>query len=76
MNEGRRNRSKSSFTNSEDDFYKIFEPSYVWTVDKGSKYEEINALKFIVIDEINANLLHFELDQILCVDILLFVAQR
>jgi len=40
------------------------------------KVEEENALKLTVVDEVNVNLLHFELDQLLAVDILLFVAQR
>jgi len=76
INEGSRNRSRSSFINTEDDFYKIFEPSYTWIIDKGSNTEESNALKLTVIDEINAHLLHFELDPLQSVDILLFVAER
>ena len=42
---------------------------------KKMKSEEENALKLTVIDEVNVNLLHFELDQLLAVDILLYVAQ-
>jgi len=42
---------------------------------KKMKFEEENALKLTVIDEVNVNLLHFEIDQLLAVDILLYVAR-